>query len=154
MTNAKEVEAYETQKKQLAKQKDTNEERLLSVWDDVAAVEKEFKSQQALLTEKTKTFDEWRAKAAIFKGQLETKYKELSSLRPKALQGIDPTLIAKYEASKQQHHGIGVALVTRQQTCEECGTKVSEKVIESIKDDRIVNCEECHRILYWTGGVV
>ena len=153
VTNAKEVEAYETQKKQLAKQKDTNEERLLSVWDDVATVEKDFKSQQSLLTEKTKTFDEWRAKAAIFKGQLETKYKELSALRPKALQGIDPTLIAKYEASKQQHHGIGVALVTRQQTCEECGTKVSEKVIESIKDDRIVNCEECHRILYWTGGV-
>ncbi|MEI7984978.1 MAG: hypothetical protein WCI55_05065 [Armatimonadota bacterium] len=154
VTNAKEVEAYETQKKQLAKQKDTNEERLLSVWDDVAVAAKDFKSQQALLTEKTKTFDDWKAKAVIFKAQLETKYKELSALRPKALQGIDPTLIAKYEASKQQHHGIGVALVTRQQTCEECGTKVSEKVIESIKDDRIVNCEECHRILYWTGGVV
>jgi predicted nucleic acid-binding Zn-ribbon protein len=154
VTNAKEVEAYEAQKKSFAKQKDSNEERLLTVWDEVSFAETEFKKEKAVLDKQTASFNEWKAKAVIFKGQLESKYKELSSLRPKALQGIDPILIAKYESSKQQHHGIGVAIVTKQQTCEECGTKVSEKVIESIKDDRIVNCEECHRILYWTGGIV
>lgn len=154
VTNAKEVEAYETQKKQLAKQKDSNEERLLTVWDDVAAAEKEFKSHKSLLDEKSKAFEEWRAKAAIFKSQLESRYKELSAQRPAAVQGINPALIGKYDATKQQHHGIGMALVTKQQTCEECGTKVSDKSIEGIKDDRIVNCEECHRILYWTGGIV
>ena len=154
VTNAKEVEAYETQKKSLAKQKEANEDRLLSVWDDVALAEKDLKKEQATLDTQTATFDEWKRKAVIFKGQLEAKYRELSEKRPSALQGIDPILIAKYEASKKQHHGIGVAIVTKQQTCEECGTKVSDKSIESIKDDRIVNCEECHRILYWTGGIV
>ena len=154
VTNPKEVEAYETQKKSLAKNIGANEDRLLTVWDTVAITEKEYKVQQALLDEKSSAFDAWKAKAVIFKSQLETRYKELTAKRPAAAQGIDPVLMGKYEASKQQHHGIGVALITKQQTCEECGTKVSGKSIESIKDDRIVNCEECHRILYWTGGIV
>jgi predicted nucleic acid-binding Zn-ribbon protein len=154
VTNSKEVEAYETQKKSLAKQKDANEERLLSVWDAVAATEKAFKKEQVSLDEKTKTFKEWKAKAVTFKAQLEARYQDLSTRRPLALRGINPSLLAKYEASKLQHHGIGVSVVSKQQTCEECGTKVSEKSIESIKDDRIVTCEECHRILYWTGGIV
>lgn len=154
VTNPKEVESYETQKKSLAKQKDGNEERLLTVWDDVAAAEADFKKEKANLDAKTKAFEEWKAKAVTFKSQLEAKYKELASKRPAAAQGINPSLMAKYEASKQQHHGIGVSVVTKQQTCEECGTKVSDKSIESIKDDRIVTCEECHRILYWTGGIV
>ena len=154
VTNPKEVEAYEAQKKSFGKQKDASEERLLTVWDEVAVAEKMFKAELAKLEAKTKTLDEWKAKAATFKAQLESKYKELSAKRPAAANGINPSLIAKYEAGKQQHHGIGVAVVTKQQTCEECGTKVSDKSIESIKDDRIVNCEECHRILYWTGGIV
>ena len=154
VSNPKEVEAYESQKKSLAKQKDVNEERLLTVWDDVAETENAFKKGKASLDEKTKTLNDWRAKAITFKTQLETRYRELMTKRPAALQGINPSLMAKYEASRQQHHGIGLAVVTRQQTCEECGTKVSDKSIESIKDDRIVTCEECHRILYWTGGIV
>ena len=154
VTNPKQVEAYETQKKSMAKQKEVNEERLLSVWDEVSAAEKIFKAEQAELAKQSAAFEEWRAKAAVFKVQLESKYKELSAQRPAFVKAISSVLLAKYEASKQQHHGIGVSLITRQQTCEECGTKVSDKSIEYIKDDRIVNCEECHRILYWTGGIV
>ena len=152
--NSKEIESYEAQKKSMGKQKSENEDRLLEVWDKVSVAETAYKAEKKILDERSKAFEEWKGKAAIFKGQLESKYKELMSLRPTAAKGIDPTLIAKYESAKQQHHGIGVAVITKQQTCEECGTKVSDKSIESIKDDRIVNCEECHRILYWTGGIV
>lgn len=154
VTSPKEVEAYETQVKALKKQKETNEERLLEVWDEVAKAEGELKVGQKQLEEKSVSFEEWKKKAVVFKGQLEAKYKELTAKRPAALQGISPTLIATYDAIKQRHHGIGLAVVTKQQTCEECGTKVADKTIESIKDDRIATCEECHRILYWTGGLV
>ena len=153
VTNPKEVEAYEAQKKSMSKQKGLNEDRLLAVWDEVAIAEKIFKSEQAILDKQSSAFADWRTKAAAFKTQLESKYKELSAQRPTFVKAINPSLLAKYEAVKQQHHGIGVALITKQQTCEECGTKVSDKSIEYIKDDRIVNCEECHRILYWTGGL-
>ncbi len=154
VSSPKEVDAYETQVKSLKKQKETNEERLLEVWDEVAKAEREFKAGQKQLEEKTSSFEEWKKKAVTFKSQLETKYKELAAKRPAALQGISPTLMATYEAIKQRHNGIGLSLVTKQQTCEECGTKVADKSIESIKEDRIATCEECHRILYWTSGLL
>jgi len=154
VTNSKEVEAYETQIKSLKKQKDGNEDKLLTVWDEVAKTEGVYKEAQKTLDEKVATFEDWKKKAVVFKAQLEAKYKDLSAKRPAAAQGINATLMATYEATKQRNHGIGMALITKQQTCEECGTMVAGKSIESIKDDRTVTCEECHRILYWTGGIV
>lgn len=154
VVNPKEVEAYETQIRSLKKQKETNEDRLISVWDDVAKAEKTYREGQKTLDEKVASFEDWKKKAVAFKSQLEAKYKELAAKRPAATQGISPTLMATYEATKQRHNGIGLATITKQQTCQECGTKVADKSIESIKDDRTVTCEECHRILYWTGGLI
>ena len=154
VTNSKEVEAYETQVKSLQKQKSGDEDKLLTIWDEVAVAEKKLKEGQKVLDEKAKAFDEWRKKATVFKAQLEAKYKELAAKRPSATKAISPGLLATYEATKTRKHGIGMALITKQQTCEECGTQVADKSIELIKDDRTVTCEECQRILYWTGGIV
>ncbi len=154
VTSPKEVEAYEHQIKGLQAQKSTNEDRLVSVWDEVAKSDGELKAAQKDLKAKTDSFEDWKKRAMTFKAQLEADYKTLTAKRPAAAQGINPTLLATYDAIRQRHGGIGVSLVTKQQTCEECGTKVADKSIESIKDDRTVTCEECHRILYWTGGLV
>ncbi|MBS1701521.1 MAG: hypothetical protein JST12_07665 [Armatimonadetes bacterium] len=154
VTNPKEVDAYEHQVASLKKQKEANEDRLLTVWDEVAAAETKLKKGQAELGEKQSAFDDWRKKAVAVKNQLETRFKELTAQRPDTAKGLPPTLIATYDAIRKQHGGIGLSKVTKQQTCEECGTKVADKSIESIKDDKMVTCEECHRILYWTGGLV
>lgn len=154
VTSPKEVEAYETQIKGLKAQKDQNEDKLVGLWDEVAKAESAFKEAQTKLKEKSQAFEEWKKKAVTFKAQLEAHYKDLAAKRPAALQGINPTLIATYEAIKKQHGGIGVAMVTKEQTCQECGTKVPDKTIESIKDDRTATCEECRRILYWTSGLI
>ncbi len=154
VSSPKEVEAYETQVKSLKAQKDSNEEKLIGIWDEVEKAEKEYKTAQKAYDEKSESFEEWKKKAVSFKAQIEAKYKELTAKRPAAAQGIDPTLIARYEAIKKNHQGIGVALITKDQTCEECGTMVATKNIELIKEDRTVTCEECQRILYWTGGLI
>lgn len=154
VSSPKEVEAYETQAKSLKAQKDLNEEKLIGIWDEVETTEKDFKSAQKILEEKSASFDDWKKKAVTFKAQVEAKFKELSAKRPAATQGIDATLMARYEAIKKNHGGIGLAVITKEQTCEECGTMVAMKNIELIKEDRTVTCEECQRILYWTGGII
>lgn len=154
VSNQKEADAMNSQKASFQSQIEASEDKLLGLFDTVPAAEKAYKSAQAEVVAKTKEFEEWKAKAVVYKKQLEAKYAELNSKRPAALVGISSGVLARYDAIKQQHHGIGLSLVTKQSTCQECGNHVAEKSIESINDDRIVTCEDCHRILYWTGGLI
>lgn len=154
VTNPKEIEAFETQKVAIKKSISDHEDKILSLMDELPQVQKVSEEATKQLETKSKQFEEWKLKAVKFKQQLEAQHKDLMTKRPKATEGISPMLMAKYDTIRQRHHGIGMAVVTRQMTCEECGNAVAEKSIQAIQDDRIVQCEDCQRILYWTGGVV
>jgi uncharacterized protein len=154
VTNPKEVDALETQKKSLAKQSGTNDERILEYWDEVPKLEAIASEAKKILDESQKQFDEWRAKAVVYKKQLEANFQELSAKRPDLAKTIQPALLMKYDAIRAKHGGIGMATVTKQRTCEECGSAVAEMHMDSLRNDRVVQCEECHRILYWTSGLI
>jgi predicted nucleic acid-binding Zn-ribbon protein len=47
-----------------------------------------------------------------------------------------------------------MADVTHDKTCEECGSTIPEMVMVQLIDDKVVICEGCSRILYYTGGVI
>ena len=63
-------------------------------------------------------------------------------------------LRAKYDAIRNRQGGIGMARIGKKGNCEMCGTSLPTKVIEDVKDDRTVTCEECHRILYYSESVI
>lgn len=154
VANQKEADAMTHQVASFKKLVDENEEKLLALFDLLSPAERAKFAAVNALTDKQKEFDAWKVKAVTFKKQLEEKYADLSTRRPKIAEKLPPALLARYEGIRQMHHGIGMSTITRESTCQECGNHVAEKAIESINDDRIVTCEDCHRILYWTGGVV
>jgi uncharacterized protein len=154
VTNPKEVEAFESQKKALAKQSEANDEKILLMWDEVPKVQKIAEDAQKVVEEKTKQFEEWKQKAVAFKKQLETTQQELLGKRPALAQTIQPTLLARYDAIRTKQGGVGMAIVTKQTTCEECGSAVAEMHMDSLRNDRVVQCEGCQRILYWSAGIV
>ncbi|HLO98955.1 MAG TPA: hypothetical protein VK171_10205 [Fimbriimonas sp.] len=152
--NQKEVDAMAHQQASFKAMIEANEENLLALFDSINPAEKAKFAALNALTDKQKEANAWKEKAVTFKKQLEEKYADLTMRRPKIAEKLPAALLARYEGLRQMHHGIGMSVITRESTCQECGNHVAEKAIESINDDRIATCEDCHRILYWTGGVV
>ena len=82
------------------------------------------------------------------------KFKERAAQRPIAAQEVPPALLARYEAIRKKYDGIGMARISKTGSCEACGTRLPTKVVEDVKDGRVVTCEACHRILYASEGLL
>jgi predicted nucleic acid-binding Zn-ribbon protein len=154
VVNSREVENIEKEIAMLKRQREKNDERLLELMEELPPVQKLAQESQAIVDAKKKELNEHRKKAMDLKTQLEAEFKRLSSARPEATKGIEPGLMARYEAIKNKQGGIGMAQISKQGNCAACGMKLPTKSIEMAKDDRVVTCEACHRILYFTEGLI
>lgn len=154
IVNPREVENIQKEIAILTKQKGEIDERLLEIWDKLPPLKEEAdKIEKAIATKKTDLI-EIQKKAQITRIQLETDFKKLSADRPLVAKDQNPTLLAKYESLRKNHQGIGMAEVVKKRQCEACGTLLPERTLQGLLDDRTMSCETCHRLLYFTEGVV
>lgn len=153
VVNPREVENYEKEIATLKKKRSVNDERILELWELVPPAKEAAQKVAARLDEAKKKLAERRKVAMQEKTTLETEFARLSKLRPEATKGIPPTLLARYEDIRKRHGGIGMAKVEKR-ACSACGTALPERSIAALKDDKTMTCETCHRILYFTEGVV
>ncbi|HEY0867916.1 MAG TPA: C4-type zinc ribbon domain-containing protein, partial [Fimbriimonas sp.] len=139
----------------LKRQRSANDERIMELWDLVPPAQERAKQVQAKLDEAKHRLNERKKAALQERKNIEQEFNRLNALRPEAAKGISPTLLARYEDIKKKHGGIGMAQVNRQSvTCDGCGTHLPERTIAALKDDRVMTCETCHRLLYYTEGLV
>ena len=153
VTNPKEIEALEHQKSGLKVNQATNEERILAYWDEVPPLKVTAEEAKKQAEAAIKKFNDWKTMVATQKIELEMRFKELSSQRPALAKTIGPALIGRYDAIRAKSQ-VGMADVTHDKTCEECGSTIPEMVMVQLIDDKVVICEGCSRILYYTGGVI
>ncbi len=153
VVNPREVENIEKEIAALKRQRGGSDERILKLWEETppakAAAEESAKRVEAA----KQKLQERRKIALSEKSKLEKEYATLMAQRPEAAKAVSASLLARYESIKQKHDGIGMAQVLKTR-CTGCGTQVPERIMDALKNDRIASCESCHRILYWTEGVV
>jgi uncharacterized protein len=154
IVNPREVENYEKEIAMLKKQKEAMDERLLALWDEMAPVKIEADKIEKAIATRKEQLAETRKKAVAAKAQLESDYKTKSAQRIEVAKDQNPTLLAKYESIRQRHDGIGMAEFVKGKQCGGCGTLLPERTLQGAKDDKVMTCESCHRILYYTEGVV
>lgn len=154
VVNPREVEDLQHQIDGLKKQRAKNDERILELWELVPPAKKAAEEAHAPIEVKKKELAEHQKKMIELKKTLEAEFKELNAKRPAALQGISAGLMARYDAIRQKHGGIAMATVDRRGNCTMCGTLLPKKTVESALEDKVVTCEECHRIIYATEGVI
>lgn len=152
VTNPKEIEALETQKKGLIANRSATDDKILPLLDEVPALQKRAAETKSAAEKAVKTFQDWKAHAEANRTKLEQQYKTVAAQRPEIVKTISATLLAKYEAIRAKYT-IGIATISGR-NCTECGSPVPEMVMTQLNDDKIVTCEGCQRILYHTGGVV
>jgi uncharacterized protein len=152
--NPREVESIQKEITILKQQRGELDERILQIWDELPPEqEKADKIEKGIAQRKTLLAQEQKA-AMQAKAQLEAEFKEKSAMRPQHAKEIAPTLLARYEGIRQKH-GTGMGEVdVKKRSCGACGTSLPTRVIEALKEDKVVTCESCHRILYYNDGVV
>lgn len=154
VVNPREVQNLEREIEILKRQRSGNDEKILELWELAPpAKEQAAKVQERLEAAKLK-LGQRQNEALREKKNLEAEFARLNQSRPDAGKGISPSLLARYEDIRKRHGGIGMAQITKQQTCGGCGTHMPERTLAALKDDKVATCESCHRILYLTDGLV
>jgi predicted nucleic acid-binding Zn-ribbon protein len=154
IVNPREVENYQKEIGILKNQRAQMDERLIEIWDAMPPLKSEADQIETSIEAKKKELGETVQRARQLKSQLEAEFKSKSAQRPELAKDQNPTLLAKYEAIRKNHHGIGMAEVVKKRQCGACGTLLPERTLQACLDDKTVTCETCHRILYYTEGVV
>lgn len=138
----------------LKRQKDENETRLLELLDLVPPAQAAAEAVEKQIEVRKRQLAEHQKAALALKAELEAEYKDRSSRRGPAAANINPNLLARYEQLRKAHGGLAMANILPNAHCGQCGSHLAERTIEQAKDDKLVQCDECHRILYWTAGLV
>ncbi|MFY9233685.1 MAG: C4-type zinc ribbon domain-containing protein [Fimbriimonadaceae bacterium] len=155
VVNPREVENLQKEIDSLRRQRAADDGRILELWELVPpakaaseAIEKSIASKQADLAAHQK-------KVMAVKQQLEAEFKQQSAARPAAAAEVPRPLLDRYDSIRQKNAGTGMARInTKTSTCGICGMKLPTKTIESAKEDRLVTCESCHRILYYSESIL
>jgi predicted nucleic acid-binding Zn-ribbon protein len=153
IVNAREVENVEKEMVTLRRQRDRNDERLLELMDLVPPAKVKADQFQKELDAAKLALQEAKKRAIALRDKLQADYAEATKLRPERAKNISPGLLAKYEALRQKHV-TGMAEVVKGRNCGGCGTILAERILVGLQEDRVNTCDACHRILYWTDGVV
>ncbi len=154
VVNPREVENIQKEITTLTKQKSEIDEKLLVIWDVIPAHKTEADKIEKEIAQKKAELLEIQKKAHVTKAKLEADFKKYTAERPEIAKGVTPSLLAKYEQIKKNHQGIGMAEVVKNKQCGACGTLLPERTLQGLLDDRTMSCETCHRLLYYTEGVV
>lgn len=153
--NPREVANLEKEIEIIKRKQDVEADSLLELYDELPPLRKAFDELAAKMNKLVAERDEKRKAAVAEKAKIESTFKELSSRRPEATKGISAGLLARYDNIRQHHGGVGmVEIIKKTGNCGGCGTHLPERTVSLLKDDKIALCESCHRLLYFTEGVV
>ena len=154
-SSAREIENLNKEVSAQKRQRDLNDERLLLLMEAIPPAEETARKWGRALEQRRRMLAARQVEAKAERAGLETAYKDLAGKRPEAAKAVPPTLLARYEAIRTKHGGIGMVEVNfKDATCTGCGTSLPERTIQGLKDEKTMICETCHRLLYYTEGAV
>jgi uncharacterized protein len=152
VVNPREVETMQKEIDSLKRQRSQIEERILEIWEALPPAKEQAAKIEVALEKRKKLLAEHQKQVMQDKSQLERDYKEYSEKRPQLAKAVGPALLSRYEAIRANHGGIGMAEIVKERSCGGCGTLLPERVIQQAKDNKVVTCEACHRILILHGA--
>jgi len=154
IVNPREVENLEKEVLALKRQRNANDEKILELWEILPSAKEAASKIETQITEKQKQLADRKKAALAEKASLEAEFARLTKLRPDATKGIGPGLMNKYDGIRQRMGGVGMAEATKKNACVGCGTVLAERMVQALREDKVITCESCHRILYYSEGVV
>jgi predicted nucleic acid-binding Zn-ribbon protein len=113
------------------------------------ALAADLKAAEGALTQAKKNADEGKRALAQERTTLGTELARLARERQDATAHVDKALLGKYEQILKQRRGIAVVRMNAE-LCTACHVRQRPHVVQQIRrNDSIVQCESCQRILYF-----
>jgi len=120
-------------------------ERMLEA-DELTA---EVKRTEGELAAVQKTVDTDRRALAAEVAELREVIERVSLERTRLIGGLDPKVLATFEAVASRRQGVAVALAS-QGICTICHVRLRPQVFNSVRrNEEIIQCDSCQRILYF-----
>ena len=132
-------------------EKDGVEERILVLMEAADTLAGQAKAAEGALAKATREGDE-RRKALTAEGAAQHRELErLTGERKGEAAGLPAALLAKYDQLLKGRRGLAVAAMTGE-ICTACHVRLRPHVTQQIRrNEDIVQCESCQRILYFAG---
>jgi uncharacterized protein len=129
------------------------EEEILGVLERLEEIQRKVKENEKQLGEKRKDYEqqvaELQQRADAFEQKMATEVRE----KEKRQREIPPDLLSKYQMLLERRQGVAVARVVNG-VCTACNMNMRPQLyIELQRQDVLIICPNCSRILYWENGV-
>jgi predicted nucleic acid-binding Zn-ribbon protein len=129
--------------------KDRLEEQQLVLMEEADGIAADLKTAERLLAEEVARADAARAQLNTERQQIEADLARLAAERSAAAATVDARTLALYEQLMKGRKGVAVARMTGE-ICEACHVRLRPHVTQQIRrNDSIVQCDSCQRILYY-----
>ena len=130
-------------------EKDGLEEKILVLMEGADALTAELKSDERILADKKREGDKSKAALGDERKTLEAELSRLGHERTGEARAVPAPLLARYEQLLKQRRGLGVARMSGE-LCTACHVRLRPHIAQVVRrNDEIVQCESCQRILYY-----
>ncbi|MCW5939998.1 MAG: hypothetical protein KF884_10230 [Fimbriimonadaceae bacterium] len=147
VVNPREVEQIEEEMATLKSQIEAIDNQLLDLYEAQPALDAARQEESKEIEELKRAAARKQAMAKKEHESLQAAYRSKAAERAPLVAKVPQPLLDTYERLREKL-GLGLATVTDQQRCGQCGMHVPEKAMDMIVQDRIVQCEQCRRILF------
>lgn len=127
------------------------EEEILQVMDEIDELKKDLSKREKEMGSTLEKIEGERKKLQEKTAQGEKAWSERGERRELLSKQIESKLVKLYSTLKEKRQGVGVVSV-KNETCQGCFLNVPPQMfIEVQKNNALVRCPHCNRILYWDG---
>ncbi|MGB7574082.1 MAG: C4-type zinc ribbon domain-containing protein [Thermodesulfobacteriota bacterium] len=127
------------------------EEEILQVMDEIDELKKDLSKREKEMGSTLEKIEGERKKLQEKTAQGEKAWSERVERRELLSKQIESKLVKLYGTLKEKRQGVGVVSV-KNETCQGCFLNVPPQMfIEVQKNNALVRCPHCNRILYWDG---
>jgi hypothetical protein len=126
------------------------EEKMLERMLEADAITAEVKRAESALVARQKEIELEKKELVQELASVEASLKEATEGRAELIKNLEPRLMAIFEQVARARKGVAICSATRDGLCSLCHVRLRPPVFQQVRhNDTIIQCESCHRILYW-----
>ncbi len=145
----KEYQALLKEIESIEKERSSIEDQILSIMEEIEIVSRQMKKEeQKIEVAKTKVED-LKKKIDVEKKQVEEELLNLKATRSEVVQTVDHDVYQQYIILFEACNGLAVT-EAREEICQGCNMNIPPQLfVEIKKNEDIISCPQCRRILYF-----
>jgi len=148
----KEYQAFLTEIEGIKERNNREEEEILRLLDEIDEAKKNLTKWEK---EATAILEKIEAERKVIQGKItrdDAGCKKQMERREVLAKQIESRLVKLYDTLKEKRRGVGVVNV-KNETCQGCFLNIPPQMyIEVQKNNTLIQCPHCNRILYWDGN--